>query len=396
MRKTGPTATFTFPANGSFEVEVEVEHGSIVAEITKIVTVGSGTSNPPPGTGSLDFTFSPQSPAPGQEVTFTATGDTAGGVYKWKFPGDVRKLGSVVTFTFAAAGAYRVEVEIEHGTTEAEVQKTVTVGGGSNGDPGTGTGALDFSFSPSNPQAGEVVTFTASGATGGGFYKWKFPGDVRKTGNVVTFVFAASGSYQVELEIEHGSIVSEVQKTVTVGGGSNGDPGTGTGALDFSFSPSNPQAGQVVTFTASGATGGGFYKWKFPGDVRKTGNVVTFVFASSGSYQVELEIEHGSIVSEVQKTVTVGGGSNGDPGTGTGALDFSFSPSAPRAGQAVTFTASGNAGGGTYEWEFPGNVRKTGAVVTFTFPAAGSYEVELEIEHGSSDAEVKKIVRVAP
>jgi hypothetical protein len=309
LRKVGNTVTFTFPANGSYGVEVEVEHGSVIAEITKIVTVGGGsTSNPGTGTGTgaLNFTFSPQSPAVGQEVTFTATGNTGGGTYKWKFPGDVRKLGSVATFTFTAAGSYQVEVEVEHGTVEAEVTKIVTVGGGSTGNPGTGTEPLNFTFSPTAPQAGQVVTFTATGSTGGGTYKWKFPGDVRKFGSVVTFTFASAGNYQVELEVEHGSVNSEIQKTVTVGGGSNtGNPGTGTGALNFTFSPTAPRAGQPVTFTATGNTGGGFYKWKFPGNVRPTGAVVTFTFPSAGSYEVEVEVEHGSTDAEVRKIITV-------------------------------------------------------------------------------------------
>ncbi|HEX9986324.1 MAG TPA: PKD domain-containing protein [Thermoanaerobaculia bacterium] len=314
VRKFGSTATFTFPANGAYEVEVEVEHGSVIAEITKIVLVGSGsgTQNPPGGgSGSLNFTYSPQAPAPGEVVTFTATGNTGGGTYKWKFPGDVRKLGSVVTFTFASAGSYQVDVEVEHGTVEAEVQKTVTVGGGTGnpGNPGggnPGTDPLNFTFSPSAPAAGQVVTFTASGSTFGGFYKWKFPGDVRKTGSVVTFTFPSAGSYEVEVEIENGSSNAEVKKIVTVTGGQN--PGTGnpgTGSLDFSFSPSSPRAGQTVTFTATGNTGGGTYQWEFPGNVEKTGSVVTFTFPAAGSFEVELEIEHGSVDGKVEKVVRV-------------------------------------------------------------------------------------------
>jgi hypothetical protein len=301
VRKFGNTATFTFAANGSYEVEVEVEHGTVLAEITKIVTVGSGTTDNP-GNGTLDFTYSPQSPAVGQEVTFTATGATGGGTYKWKFPGNVRKLGGVVTFTFASAGSHEVEVEIEHGTVLGEITKNVTVGGGGSGNPGSGP--LSFTWSPATPNAGQEVTFTASGSTGGGSYKWKFPGNVRKTGSVVTFTFAAAGSYEVEVEIEHGSIVGEVTRVVTVGGGSSGNPGNGA-ALDFTFSPASPRAGQQVTFTASGDTGGGSYKWKFPGNVRKTGAVVTFTFASAGSYEVEIEIEHGSFDAEKTKIVTV-------------------------------------------------------------------------------------------
>jgi hypothetical protein len=400
VRPSGNTVTFTFPAAGAFEVEVEIEHGATVAEVTRVVTVGGAANPTNPGVGPIDFTFSPAVPQAGQEVTFTASGSTGGGVFKWKFPGNVRKFGSVATFTFPANGSFEVEVEVEHGPVVAEITKIVTVGGTSNGGgnpPGGGVGQLDFTFSPQAPAPGQEVTFTASGSTGGGVYKWKFPGDVRKLGQVVTFVFAAAGSYQVEVEIEHGTIEAEVEKTISVGGGGNGgNPPGDTTPLNFTFSPSTPNAGDVVTFTASGSTFGGTYKWRFPGNIRKSGAVVTFTFATAGSFQVELELEHASVEREIEKTVTVGGANGGNPPPAGTALDFTFSPSSPRAGQQVTFTASGDTGGGTYEWEFPGGVRKTGPVVTFTFPSAGSYEVELEVEHGAVDAKVEKIVRVAP
>jgi hypothetical protein len=395
IRPVGNTVTFIFPTAGSFEVEVEIEHGATTTEITRIVNVG-GASNGTPGVGPIDFSFSPANPQAGQQVTFTATGDTAGGTFKWKFPGNVRAFGNSATFTFAANGSYEVEVEIEHGTSIAEITKIVTVGSGTPTQPGNGTGSLDFTFSPQSPAVGQEVTFTATGDTGGGTFKWKFPGDVRKLGSVVTFTFASAGSHEVEVEIEHGTVAGEVKKIVTVGSGNTGgNPGNGA-PLNFTFSPTAPNAGEVVTFTASGDTGGGTYKWKFPGNIRTTGAVVTFTFAAAGSYEVEVEIEHGSIVSELTKIVTVGGGNTGgNPGNGA-PLNFTFSPASPRAGQQVTFTATGDTGGGTYKWKFPDDSRPMGAVVTFTFASAGSFEVEVEIEHGSSDAEVKKIVTVSP
>ncbi|HET8774774.1 MAG TPA: PKD domain-containing protein [Thermoanaerobaculia bacterium] len=305
---SGASVTHSYIMAGEFDVTVEVTlaGGAVVRDREDLRIAGSG-ANPP--SSAIDFTYTPANPQPGQQVVFTATGETNGGFFKWKFPGDIRPVGNTVTFTFAAAGSYQVEVEIEHGATRAEVTRTVTVGGG-GGNPGggnPGTTPLDFTFSPQSPAAGQEVTFTATGSTGGGSYKWKFPGNVRKSGSVVTFTFASAGSYQVEVEIEHGSITAEITKTVTVGGGS-GNPGggnPGTGALNFSYSPSSPRAGQEVTFTATGDTGGGSYKWKFPGDVRKFGAVVTFTFPSAGSYKVEVEAEHGSIEAEVEKTVTV-------------------------------------------------------------------------------------------
>jgi PKD repeat protein len=180
---------------------------------------------------------------------------------------------------------------------------------------------------------------------------------------------------------------------VTVGGTPNGTPG---GPIDFTYAPGNPIAGQSVTFTATGNTGGGTFKWKFPGDVRQSGSVVTFTFPSNGSYEVELEVEHG-VAAEITKIVTVG--NTGTPAPPPAALNFTYSPSTPHPGDTITFTATGAPAGATYKWKFPGsNVRPTGAVVTYTFASAGSFEVEveLEIEHGSTNAEVKKIVRVSP
>ncbi|HEV7766494.1 MAG TPA: PKD domain-containing protein [Thermoanaerobaculia bacterium] len=387
---SGAAVTHAYMSAGELDVTVEVTlaGGAIVRDREDLRITSSGVN--PPSSG-IDFTYTPANPSAGEQVVFTATGATSGGFFKWKFPGDIRPVGNTVTFTFANAGSFEVEVEIEHGATISEVRRIVTVGGSSTGNPGGGP--IDFTFSPATPQAGQEVTFTATGSTGGGVFKWKFPGNVRKFGNTATFTFAANGSYEVEVEVEHGSVISEITKIVTVGSGSTNNPGSGS--LDFTYSPQSPAVGQEVTFTATGNTGGGTYKWRFPGNVRKLGSVATFTFASAGSHQVEVEIEHGSIIGEVQKTVIVGGGSTGNPGNNE-PLNFTFSPQSPAPGQEVTFTATGSTGGGTYKWKFPGNVRKFGSVVTFTFASAGSYEVEVEIEHGSSDAEVKKIVRVVP
>jgi hypothetical protein len=403
---TGAELTHTYDTAGEFNATVlfGLTGGATVRDREDVRVIGNGGGTTTPGTGAIDFTFSPAAPAVGEQVVFTATGATNGGFFKWKFPGNVRPIGNVVTFTFATAGSFEVELELEHGATNTEITRIVNVGGtgtGGGNNPGTGTGALNFTFAPTAPAVGQEVTFTAAGDTAGGVYKWKFPGDVRKFGPVVTFTFASAGSFQVEVEIEHGATKAEVTRIVNVGGSNGGggnNPGTGTGPLNFTFSPSAPAVGQEVTFTASGDTAGGVYKWKFPGDVRKFGQVVTFTFTAAGSFEVEVEIEHGATEAEVRRVVTVGGGSNGgggnNPGTGTGPLDFTFSPSAPAVGQEVTFTASGDTAGGTYKWKFPGDVRKFGQVVTFTFTTAGSFEVEVEIEHGATEAEVRRVVTV--
>lgn len=379
---SGISTTHTYASAGEFGVtaDVTLTGGALVRsqEDVHVLSSGSTVSN-----GPIDFSWSPLAPAPGQQVTFSASSTSTGGSFKWKFPGDVRVSGAVAGFTFPSAGSFEVELELEHegSTTTEHATHVVTVGGA----PGGGNPSIDFNWSPAAPAAGQQVTFTASGGNGGAFV-FKFPGDVRKTGNPVTFTFASAGSYEVELEQEkEGSVTLHVTRVVNVGGGSNGG-----GTIDFTWSPPAPEAGQSITFTASGGNGGTF-AFKFPGDVRKTGSVVTFTFASAGSYEVELEQEkEGSATLHATHVVVVGTGTVG----GGNPIDFTWSPSSPDAGQVVTFTASGG-NGGAFVFKFPGNVQKAGSAVTFTFASAGSYEVELEQEkEGSVTLHVAHVVVV--
>ncbi|MGN6183192.1 MAG: PKD domain-containing protein [Thermoanaerobaculia bacterium] len=307
---SGTSTSHAYITAGKFDVlaEITLANGAVVRD-QEDVHVISGTT--PVTSGPIDFTWSPLAPQPGDTVTFTATGATNGGTFKWKFPGDVRKTGSVATFTFANAGAFEVELELEHGATNDEVQHIVTIGSGSNNGGGnpTNPGPLDFTWSPVNPRIGDVVTFTATGTTNGGTFKWKFPGDVRKTGSVATFTFTSAGSFEVELELEHSGAPTspEVQKIVTVGGGSNNGGGT-VSSVDFTYSPSTVKVGQPITFTAT-ANGAlpnsAFFKWRMPDDSRPTGATTTYTFTKTGTYKVEVEIENITTDIEREKTIVV-------------------------------------------------------------------------------------------
>lgn len=90
-----------------------------------------------------------------------------------------------------------------------------------------------------------------------------------------------------------------------------GSPSTGVGALSTSFnlSPSAPQPGQAVTFTAS-TTGGASpynYSWVFGDGSSSTGNNVAHTYAKIGSYSVSLTVtdSNGTRASSAQQ-VTVG------------------------------------------------------------------------------------------
>jgi PKD repeat protein len=218
---TGTTATHTYASAGEYEVNAQITltGGSIVRAREDVHITGTGTGNP--GPTSIDFTFSPSAPAVGQEIVFTASGASSGGTFNWKFPGDVRKSGNVVTFTFAAAGSYEVELELEHAGSETlHATHTVTVGGGGGPGPGQNVTSIDFAWSPQAPRAGQAVSFTASfdrQPPAGSVVKWRFPDNSRPEGTTATYTFAPAGTYTVRVQIEQpGQPSIEREKSVTI------------------------------------------------------------------------------------------------------------------------------------------------------------------------------------
>jgi plastocyanin len=372
----------------SGEVEVETHNGVSITAVASSVDNSTGDTSVRESEQEnerqheLEIRIAPSTAAIDAPVSFSIGSGSGVTAVRWSFGDGTTGTGITTTHTYTRAGEFSVSAEVTL-TSGAIVRQqedvhVLSAGGTVNNGP------IDFSWSPLAPAPGQQVTFTASRTTGGGSFRWKFPGNVRANGAVAAFTFAAAGSYEVELELEHeGNTTLQATHAVTVGGTTQ-PPAGGNPSIDFTWTPAAPAAGQAVTFNATGGNGGTFV-FKFPGGVRKSGSSVTFTFASAGSYEVELEQERqGSVTLHATHVVNVGGGNPaGGGGPAASTIDFTWSPTAPTAGQAITFTASGG-NGGTFVFKFPGNVRKTGSVVTFTFAAAGSYEVELEQERQGS------------
>ena len=259
---------------------------------------------------------------------------------------------------------------------------------------------LEIEITPRTAAAGSTVTFGLKHADSNvTAVAWTFGDGKTASGATTTHTYSSEGEFEVNAQITltGGSVVRAREDVhITATGTVNPDPTS----IDFTYSPSSPAAGQQVVFTASGATAGGTFNWKFPGEIRKSGNVVTFTFAANGSYQVEVELEHeGSPTLHATHVVTIGGGAQG-PGQNVTSIDFDWSPQAPKAGQTVSFTASFDRqppAGSIVKWRFPDNSRPEGTSATFTFAAAGTYSVHAQIEQpGQPSIEREKSVTVAP
>ncbi|MBV9496781.1 MAG: PKD domain-containing protein [Acidobacteria bacterium] len=398
----------------SGEIEVETHNGASITAVASNVDNRTGDTSLREAEQEnerqheLEIRITPRTATVGAPVTFTI-GDASGiASVAWTFGDGSTGSGATTTHTYASAGEFDVSATVTLASgaivrDREDVHVVANAGGGGT----TTNGSIDFSWTPLAPAVGQEVTFTASRTSNGGSFQWKFPGNVRKSGAVASFVFGSAGAFEVELELEHeGNGTVQANHVVSVGGGtpstpSNPTPGNST--IDFTWSPANPAAGQTVTFTATGGNGGTF-RFEFPGNVRKSGNVVTFAFASAGSFEVELEQEkEGSTTLHARHVVNVGGGAGGgNPGGGTvpTSVDFSWSPNTPRAGQTVTFTATSDvapSSNSSYKWRFPDDSRPRGTTATYKFPAAGTYRVRVEIERpGQTSIERERTVTIAP
>src|SRR6266571_3618382 len=303
---TGSPVTHTYASAGSFPVTLTVkDNGSPQQTITsqKTVTI---TSPPPPLSAS--FTFSPSSPQAGQQVTFTAsaTGGTVPYSYTWNFGDGSTGTGVSASHTYTAAGTFNVVLTVRDSGSPQQTtsyQQPVSV----TSPPPALTAS--FTYSPSSPQVGQTVSFTgsASGGTSPYSYSWSLGDGSTGTGSSATHAYSSTGSFPVVLTVKDSSSPQQTtttQQSITV----SSAPPVLSGS--FSYSPSSPQAGQQITFTA-GATGGTTpytFSWSFGDGSTGTGSSVTHAFSSAGSYTVTLTVrDSGSPQQTVtsQKTVTV-------------------------------------------------------------------------------------------
>jgi chitodextrinase len=176
--------------------------------------------------------------------------------------------------------------------------------------------------------------------------------------------------------------------SITIGEGGGGNPGSMT--ANFTISPATPKVGDTITLDGAPSTGSptGF-TWTLPGDLTKTGQVITVTFASAGLYPVSLEVSKlgsgqgcqlGVCVATITKAIAVTSGDGGNGGPSNLVAEFTTSPASPKAGEPVTLDGGPSQGSPTaYLWSLPGGVEKSGKTVTFTFPSEGSHAVTLVV-----------------
>lgn len=269
-----------------------------------------------------------------------------------------------------------------------------------------------FTFTPSAPVAGSLVSFDASASTDldGTImqYAWVFGDGTSGSDAPLTHVYAAAGTYTVTLTVTDDAGASDsVSSEITVGAP---QPGNQPPTAAFIFTPSAPVAGSLVSFDASASTDPDGtivqYAWAFGDGTSGSGATPSHTYTAAGTYTVTLTVSDNDGASDsvsLGVTVTV---STPQPGNQPPTAAFTPSALRPAAGTEVSFDASASADpDGTivqYAWDFGDGstgsgvntthvyANDTGGIVIYTVlltvtdddGATGTASVEIQVTPG--------------
>ncbi len=251
------------------------------------------------------FTFSPTSPTTSQTVSFNGGGstDTGGTItsYSWAFGDGATGTGVAASHAYSSAGTYTVTLTVRDSAGHTgSVSQSVTVSAASRP-------VAAFTFSPTSPTAGQSVSFNGAGSTDTGAtitsYSWAFGDGATASGVSASHTYLAAGTYTVTLTIrDSAGATNSVSHAVTVSAGSSP-------VAAFTFAPSSPAPGQVISFNGSGSTDSASitsYSWSFGDGHTAAGATTSHVYKSSTTYTVTLRITDAlGRTASVTHTVTV-------------------------------------------------------------------------------------------
>jgi PKD repeat protein len=181
---------------------------------------------------------------------------------------------------------------------------------------------VDFTWSPSTPTPGQVVTFHATADPAAGValrgFDWDLDGNgsFDAHGDTATWSYPGPGPVTVGLRVKgRGGHRGEVAHTITV---QPGPPGNGGGPppqppiASFTFAPAGPSVNQPVLFTSTASDPDGTITqqvWDLNGDGNYDnggGATAMRTFSDPGDYVVALRVtDNSGLVSFDSQTVTV-------------------------------------------------------------------------------------------
>ncbi|TXB67068.1 PKD domain-containing protein [Vicingus serpentipes] len=232
-----------------------------------------------------------------------------------------------------------------------------------------------FTAVPTTICAGQSINFTDQSFLSGlgtiTGWDWDFDGDGTVDNNTQSpsHTYNTPGTYDVNLTVHTPGCQDDTVVQVVV------EP-TSTA----NFTATTVCIGQTTDFTDASSAGVDTWNWDFDNDgtVDNTTQNPIHTFPAAGTYPVNLEVSvAGSCTHDTTINVIVGP-----------AATASFTAPTVCLGVATNFTDASSAGVDTWGWDFDndGTVDDATQNPSHTFPAAGTYPVNLEVSIGGSCA----------
>ncbi|MEO8218295.1 MAG: PKD domain-containing protein [Acidobacteriota bacterium] len=284
-------------------------------------------------------------------------------------------------------------------------------------------------------QTSENIVFQAQGLqyTLGSCHTvlWNFGDSATAAGINATHQYAAPGQYSLTMTVSNSVGSVSIPHTVIVVAGTGGGPtptpvptpnptptpngnscqvapsgsnmslsynGALTGCNGVSPG-STCQSGEDVNFKAEGY----FYtlsschtvQWSFGDSTTGTGITAKHQYLAPGQYAVSMTVSNGVGSVTIPSTVNVGGGTGAGPAPSNAAITATTTNAI--IGNAVGFTASADPADkiASYNWTFGDNSSGTGASISHTYTAAGTYTVVMTARDAfSRQAQASKVITV--
>jgi PKD repeat protein len=260
---------------------------------------------------AANFVFSPQSPAPGQTVSFDASSSMGNPTqYSWTFGDGTGGAGRTTSHTYGTAGNYDVVLTVTApgtdpscpgGTCTSHAAQIVPVGQLGPPDATFSTDAPCvnmFGFDVCQAQVGHVVSFTAL-STEPFTYSWDFGDGGTASGRTATHAWSKAGNYTMDLAVSNSQQTVYKTKLFQI---SNGPLGCVAGPTRLCLDGNRFQVD--VGWTAPQAGGSG------PGEaVALTDDTGYFWFFNQANVEMVIKVLNGCAVNH-QFWVFAGGLTN--------------------------------------------------------------------------------------
>lgn len=365
--------THTFLQAGEYAVSLRVDKGTQTKILVQIVKVGASPSPTP------NFTFTPGSPRPGEEVTFVNLSSNATS-YLWDFDDGTTSTSVEPKHTFTAEKTYKVKLTATGGSESESITKNVVVSAAGATIP-----VAQFTIAPNPAQVGKPVQFTDTSTGQPAEWFWDFGYSSltsREQNPEHTFPFAAT--FQVKLTVKNSKGTSTPLTLPVIVKNDLPKP-----VPDFTWLPGSPAEGEVVTFTDKSSNQPKEWQWTFGDGGSARGAVVTHAFATAGSWNVTLKVSNVSGEATVSRTVVVT-----KPRL---EADFKFTPASPKSGDKVFFTDQSRGAPESWKWVIDGIDFGTDRNITRTFYEGGEHVVELQVRRaGEQSFKSKEVLVAAP